>query len=442
MDTIVAVSSPVGVGGIGVVRTSGTQALAFAGAVFNRAARSAPEPNKMYFGEFVTPDFSDKGYMVHFQAPHSFTGEDVVEYHLHGSPRILAGAVDALIALGARHAERGEFTRRAVMNGKLSVTEAEGVIDMINAESASAVRAAYSMMSGALSSRLRELSGELKSRIAELEVALDYPEETEDESFPDARLGIAHVKAGVDSLLKTARTGMTAKHGLDVAIVGRPNVGKSSLLNCIVKHERAIVSEIAGTTRDLVTESVEYRGVRLNLTDCAGLRDTTDKIEQIGVEYAKNAAKSADLVIWVEDDPAGFSSDIAKDFGEKPLLRVLNKTDLSGGKSAQNAAGTEAFFVSAKTGEGVNGLLDAVVADFESGEAQAGKYVVSNLRHVSALTQASIALASALDGFDEYSVDCVLVDLHAAFVCLGELTGDTATESILDEIFERFCVGK
>lgn len=442
MDVIAAVSTPVGAGGIGIVRISGKEALALASAVFKSAkAVERFEPSKMYFGEICARDFSDKGYMVYFRAPHSFTGEDVVEFHLHGSPRILSGVVETLIALGARHADRGEYTRRAVLNGKLSLTEAEGVVDMINAESASAVRAAYSMMSGALGTELKSIAADLVELVANMEVVLDYPEETEDDVLPDALARIGEIKRKTQALLCSARTGITARDGLDVAIVGRPNVGKSSLLNCLLKRERAIVSEIAGTTRDLVTESVEYKGVKLNLTDSAGLRESSDKIEQIGVEYAKNAVKSADCVVWVEDNAENFSLTPSFETENKRVFLVRNKADV-GVAQEEKTALPDVFFISAKTGEGTACLLDSIVDEVLCGEREAGKYIVSNLRHVSVLQQVVAALDSAEKNFADYSTDCVLIDLSAARTAIGELTGDTATEDVLDSIFARFCVGK
>ncbi|HPD02089.1 MAG TPA: tRNA uridine-5-carboxymethylaminomethyl(34) synthesis GTPase MnmE [Clostridia bacterium] len=443
MKTIVAISTPYGSGGVGIVRLSGGEALAIAGALFFvKGKRVKPEAVKhaqMLFGETRTNELADLGYMVYFKAPRSFTGEDVVEFHAHGGPRILTSIVKRCIELGAAAAAPGEFTKRAFISGKLSLAAAEGIVDMINAESAAAVRAAYSMAGGELIKRVKSLQNALADTITNLEAVLDFPEETADYEIPAAEGAISKIKYGIDRLIASADTGRIAKEGITAAVTGRPNVGKSSLFNKILLKERAIVSEIPGTTRDLLSESFEYKGVKINLTDGAGIRETEDKIEKIGVLYAKNALLSADFVIYVEDDAALLCGAESVISDTKKLFKVLNKCDLSGENYGFNDG---VFRVSARTGGGITELLDALTADFLKGETAAGKEVVSSLRHLTALKAASEALGDAMTGYRDNTADCVLIDLRSAYFSLGEITGETASEKIIEDIFSKFCIGK
>ena len=432
MKTIVAISTPSGKGGIGIVRLSGDDALAIAKSVFTVKSFSI-EPNYMYFGTFSGKDFSDKGYLVYFKAPHSFTGEDVVELQLHGGNRILEGAVEECIAKGATAADRGEFTKRAYLNGKLALADAEAVIDMINAESAAAVRAGFRQMQGYLAREVKHFEDMLLNLISALEASLDYPDEMEDEVLPSIPEVTEKVKENLSRLISSAREGRLVKSGVNVALIGETNVGKSSLLNRLVGCDRAIVTDIAGTTRDTIEAAIEHNGVKINFIDTAGIRQSDDMIEMAGVERSKVTAEGADVVINVvdstKDEKPLYTSD------EKTVFNVYNKCDLS--KKDVKRQGND-FFVSAKYDKGVSLILDAIADICLSGETENGSTVTS-ARHLSALLRAKNSLQSV---DISAPVDCILIDLKAALSALGEITGSSASEEVVDAIFKNFCVGK
>lgn len=446
MKTITAISSPIGAGGIGIVRVSGNDALSIADAIFNFGketsrvrARSSVivqrwEPLKMNFGTFVAKDFCDRGYAVYFPADRAYTGEDTVEFYLHGGVRIMQGALETIMDEGAVLAEHGEFTKRAFLSGRLSLADAEGVIDMINANSSAGLRSAYRLMDGKVSKAVGEVFEDLQDIIAGLEATLDYPEETEDEVLPPLADGIDRCIDKVDALLSSASRGRIAKHGINVVLAGAVNAGKSSLMNAMLGEDRAIVADVAGTTRDTVEDSFEYRGVRINLVDTAGIRESDDEVENKGVVRARKAIEGADVVLRVIDktNPIDLDMDL---FG-KFVFTVYNKCDVAGFAIPRMAY---TFGVSAKTGEGVDALVQAIFDVF--GSTDGGGELITNERHVSALQVAKRALESAKQGLS-YTADCTLIDLRVAYDALGQITGKTATEDIVDAIFSRFCVGK
>lgn len=446
MKTITAISSPIGAGGIGIVRVSGSDALSIADAIFNFGKETSRvrargsdiiqnwEPFKMHFGTFVAEDFCDRGYAVYFPADKAYTGEDTVEFYLHGGVRIMQGALDTIIKEGAVLAEHGEFTKRAFLSGRLSLADAEGVIDMINADSSAGLRAAYRLMDGKVSKAVDGILSDLQDLIAGLEATLDYPEETEDEVLPSLAGGIDGCISKVNALLSSASRGRIAKHGINVVLAGGVNAGKSSLMNAMLNEERAIVAPVAGTTRDTVEDSFEYDGVRINLVDTAGIRESEDEIETQGVQRARKAIEGADIVLHVIDKTNPNRDEL--DFYGKRVFTVFNKCDVAGFAIPRMAY---TFGVSAKTGEGVDALVRAI-AELYGGEAGGGE-LITNERHVSALYEAKRALDSAKQGLS-YTVDCTLIDLRAAYDALGQITGRTATEDIVDAIFSKFCVGK
>lgn len=443
MDTIVAISTPVGRGGIGVVRLSGNP-LPIALKLFTSTEIKPDEqilPKYMYFGTISACGFSDKGYMVYFKAPKSYTGEDIVEFHLHGGMRIVEGIVSACAELGARPAERGEFTKRAFLNGKLALSDAEGVIDMINADSTEAVRAAYRMMTGHLSGRVKELQNRLTDVITALEAVLDYPEELEDETLPETKQQVADVYADLSRLTEKRAYGKMVKNGIDVALIGDTNVGKSSLLNAMLGFDRAIVSNVRGTTRDTVSESMEYKGKKFNFIDTAGIRESEDVIENYGVKRALSAVKTADLVIRLHDltaenDEENQVIDLA--VADKRVIDVYNKKDIAKGQLAKNE---NDVYLSAKTKEGVDDLLDKIAQVFEAEKPSEGEVLTSE-RHLFAVKAAADKLAEVIKNFDLTTTDCNLTALTEAWKDLGEITGETVTEKIIDNIFDKFCVGK
>lgn len=443
MSTIAAVSTPVGAGGIGILRVSGEDAIAVADAIFISGDKSAGEtlranPRKMVFGTFGAEDFCDKGYAVYFPAREAYTGEDTVEFYLHGGVRIMRGALDAALRHGAVMAKRGEFTLRAYLAGRMSLADAEGVADMINAESAAALRAAYRQMEGSLTRAVDAVLDELLDIMSGLEAVLDYPEETEDEVLPPLEGRVRAVLGRVDALLATAATGDMAKHGVTAVLAGKPNAGKSSLMNALLGRDRAIVTDIPGTTRDILEGSVECDGVKINIVDTAGLRESADRVESEGVRRALDAAQHADVVLYVLDTTAPDGEDWeVPDFGGTRVFTVRNKCDLTSFMCPRMYG---CFAVSAKDGTGVDGLLHAVAALYREGETADGEVITSE-RHKDALYRAKRALESAVSQINA-TTDCVLIDLREAYDALGEITGRTASEDVVNDIFDKFCVGK
>lgn len=383
-------------------------------------------------------DARDVALAVFFPAPHSFTGEDVAELHLHGGRLLMKNALRAVIDAGAEPATAGEFTRTAFLNGKLALADAEGIADMINADSEAALRAAYRLLSGELSGVVGALQEKLLMITAEMEVAFDYPDEFMDEidlSSIEERLN--EVRDGVRRLLSTGNSGKLVRDGVCVAIVGNTNAGKSSLLNKILKFERAIVSDVAGTTRDTVEESVIYRGVKLNLIDTAGIRESEDRVESIGIERSRLAANSADCILLVIDGSKPLEKsdeELISEFSGERAIICVNKSDL--GLKVE----LDGINISALTGDGVEDVLDAVLERFNLSDVDAT--LITDVRHEAALKRAEGFLSQALLGIGTVSADCLAVDVRGAYFALGEITGNTASEEITNTVFEKFCVGK
>ena len=439
MKTIVAISTPIGAGGIGIVRISGKDARKIADAVFFKKGQGVGQillenPLKMIFGTFNGIDFNDKGYAVFFPENKSFTGEDTVEFYLHGGVRIMKGAVEVILSHGAVPAEAGEFTKRAYLNGRMSLSDAEGVADMIHAESTAGIRAAYRMMQGGVADKVNGIMDDLLTVLATLEASLDYPDEMEDEVMPALDNVLPSILERVERLAKSFYMGRIAKHGVDVVIAGEPNVGKSSLLNALVGENRAIVTDIAGTTRDTVTARAEVGGVLINLTDTAGLRESDDVVEAIGVEKARKAIEGADVVLYVLDGTKDLKPDQITTTGK--VYYVYNKCDKQGFSAPE---GENIFTVSAVSGQGIGDLASAIASVYEEGTIDGD--LITSQRHVSALKSAILAIQSAVSNKTD-TIDCVLIDLREAYNHLGEITGATATEDIVDNIFSKFCVGK
>lgn len=437
MDTIAAISTPKGAGAIGIVRVSGEQALSIALRFFSSSrVKSAEdvEPNRLTLGTFADGSVREKCMMVYFRAPKSYTGEDMVEFHVHGGAYLAERVLETLIGAGAKLAGPGEFTRRAFLAGKLTLDEAEGVRAMINAESEAELREAYSLMSGRFDEKIGRLMRSLTEVLSTMEASLDYPEEMAgeaDDSMERARA----VRAEMQSLLDSFKAGRLIRGGVTVAIVGKTNVGKSSLLNRLLGYSRAIVSDVHGTTRDVVGESILHKGVKINLQDTAGLRVTGDEVENIGIERSLAAAKGADVVLYVvesgsEVDESEWAS--IRAFSKKVLL-VNNKIDVYG-------ASHEGFNVSAKTGEGVDVLLDEILR-MTALDNRAAETLTEE-RHADCVRRALRSLDEGLAAYGEANVECVLVDFRESIDALAEIGGGSATERIIDDVFSRFCVGK
>ena len=443
MDTIAAIATPLGTGAVGIIRLSGESALEIAARVFSPYKLTSLKdaaPYMMYLGRLDCGGVKDRALAVFFRAPASYTGEDMVEFHCHGGAALLGHVLNGLLSLGARIADRGEFTRRAFLNGKMDLSDAEGVIDMINGESAAAVNAGYRLATGGTSAAVRALTAPLLDVIAHMEAALDYPEEMEEESRLAAKPVIDALIEKTRALLLTCRRGSIVKNGITAAIVGETNVGKSSLLNALAGRERAIVTEIAGTTRDSIEESVEWRGVTLRFIDTAGIRESSDPVESLGIRRSRNIASSSDIVLLVSDGSRpnnAKKSELLKDVNEKtPVIEVVNKSDLMPKKKSSG------FLISAKTGENIDALKDKIVETVLGENIDASGELITSLRHKEALERALTSLISAKENFDAVPAECTLLDLRAAYSAFGEITGDTADEKIIDTIFSKFCLGK
>ncbi len=444
-ENIAAIATPAGKGGVAIIRISGKSPLALAEKMFTPAGKTKVrefEPYRMYPGQIDAGNFSDYGLCVYFRAPASYTGEDIVEFQCHGGESVARGILKQTFRLGARPAGKGEFTKRAFLNGKLSLASAEGVADMINGESEAEVKAGYLLYSEKLTEKVRVLQDELKTVLAGIDVSVDYPEEDiEEEHILEIVPDLTRLTAEISSLTKSYAVGKKIKSGITVAICGKPNTGKSSLLNRLLGYDKAIVSDIAGTTRDAVEGTLEIEGRKFNLYDTAGVRESGDTIENIGIERAEAIVRSADLVVFVADISANVDEEDARVLEMvqgKPLIKVFNKTDLTRDETETDAD----VHTSAVTGEGIERLKALL---FEKGFGERGEDAACLIeqRHFDALQRAGESLHRAITACQNGApLDLIGIDVKEAWDALGEITGETATEAIIEEIFSKFCVGK
>lgn len=443
-DTIGAIATPPGKGGVAIVRISGKEALSIAEKMFVPAGGVAVRdfsPYRLYPGRIAAEGFSDYGLCVYFRAPHSYTGEDIVEFQCHGGESVARGILGKCFSLGARSAGRGEFTRRAFLNGKLSLASAEGLADMINGESEAEVRAGYLLYSEKLTEQVREFQNQLKELLAGIDAAVDYPEEDlEEREAETLRPELVRIRDAVSALAAGYAKGRKIKSGVTVALCGKPNTGKSSLLNRLLGYEKAIVSEIAGTTRDAVEGTLEIGGVRFNLYDTAGMRESSDRIESIGIERAENIVRAADVVVFVSDGTEkgdDEESRVRRLAGEKPMIRLRNKIDLQEGDFSSDAD----VLASAATGEGVERLKELLYEKSFGARGEDAAFLIEE-RHFKALRRAAESLGRAAEGCCVQPLELVAADMTEAWETLGEITGETASEAVVEEIFSKFCVGK
>ena len=458
MDTIAAIATGHSPTAIGIIRVSGEGCFALCDQVF-RAANGRPFPeqpsHKMVFGEMLDAESRviDRGLAVRFPGPHSYTGEDSAEFHCHGSPVVLRELLDALFAAGARQAKAGEFTQRAFLNGRLDLTQAEAVIDLIDAETAAAARNAAAQLDGGLRRVLEPIQDSLLDITSRFYAVVDYPDEDIEDVKPEqVAEALSSAEKQLSSLLATCQRGKVLKSGVRTAIVGRPNAGKSSLLNALAGYERAIVTDIPGTTRDTVEESVLCGGVLLRLIDTAGIRDTEDVVEQKGVERSRKALESADLVLAVVDSSVPLTDEdleVLRLAAENPRwIAVFSKCDLWDTKAHSvgiigSPAPAASVTLSSVTGEGLGDLENAVAALFPAGDPKEAGSLLTDQRQEEAARRARDAVRRAKDALENgLTPDAVLTDAEEALDSLGELTGRTAKEEIVSRIFSRFCVGK
>ncbi|MBP5307988.1 MAG: tRNA uridine-5-carboxymethylaminomethyl(34) synthesis GTPase MnmE [Clostridia bacterium] len=444
LENVSAISTPIGVGGVAIIRISGDTPLSVAEKMFRPACSVSVrdfEPYRMYAGEIDCGDFTDFGMCVYFRAPKSYTGEEMVEFHCHGGVAITRGVLARTFELGCKPAGRGEFTKRAFLNGKLSLSSCEGLIDMINSESEGEVKAGYYLYKERLTREIRNLQDKLKESLSLIEAGIDFPEEgVEEADAADVYASVVSVKKRVDELASTFRTGMKIKNGVKVAIAGKPNTGKSSLLNALISCDKAIVSPVAGTTRDAVEATLVLGGVRFEMSDTAGIRASSDGVEAEGINRSRKILDGCDMAIVVLDGsaPLGEEDDeiIALSEGRERII-VNNKSDHPDFSS--RPCDVE---ISAKTGKNLSVLTDLMLKKMFEGKIDLSGGIISEERHFYALKAASEALGAAAETINTMPLDAAAVDISAAWETLGEITGETASEKVIEDIFSRFCVGK
>jgi tRNA modification GTPase len=442
-DTIVAVATGAAGAGVGIVRVSGPAA----GPIAERLLGAAPRPRHAHFCRFTDADarIIDDGLLLHFPGPASYTGEDVLELHGHGNRYLLNALVERCCALGARPARAGEFTERAFLNGKLDLAQAEAVADLIAAGSEAAARAARRSLDGAFSKQVAALLEALTGLRIYIEAAIDFPEEEIDFlAGPEVRHRLADTRTRLAHLLREAERGVRLRDGLHVVIVGPPNAGKSSLLNALAGGERAIVTETAGTTRDLIRETVRIDGIELTLVDTAGLRESPDRIEAEGIRRAREEMARADLLLLVDDDsrPEAERGFWRADLPAAQMLWLHSKIDLSAtpARSEDRADGRH-LWLSASTGEGLDALRSELRRAAGQGEGADGAFS-ARARHLDALHRVAAQLELAGQRLYEGAGELAAEDLRLAQDALGEITGRLTSDALLGEIFGRFCIGK
>ncbi len=452
-DTICALSTASGVGAIAVIRLSGEDSIPIVDKLFAGKNLLAQEANTLHFGKIKDGEVElDEVVVGLFKAPNSYTGEDIVEISCHGSPFIQSEILKLLVKNGARAAKEGEFTLRAFMNRKLDLSQAEAVADLISSDSKASRDLAMSQLRGGYSKKLSELRDELINFASMLELELDFAEEDVDfANRDDLKELINRIRETLDKLTRSFEQGNVLKNGVPVAIIGKPNVGKSTLLNAILQEDRAIVSDIPGTTRDVIEDEVSIGGVMFRFIDTAGLRETDDKVESIGIERARKMAVQARIIIHLTDaTDMELNSEFGvrnSEFGNGFHLNVVNKidkvpedklTDLGKKLNKENSC-----FISAKEGSGIEELLDKLLEFVNSGQSEEGGVVISNIRHLEALQKSDEALERAFNGLENnISSELVAMDVRQSLHYLGEITGEVTTDDLLGNIFSKFCIGK
>ena len=454
-DTIAAIATPFGEGGIGIIRISGENAEGVLNNVFVPLNASSLENRKLTYGHIIDPEdghIVDEVLCSYMKGPKTYTAEDVVEINCHGGIVALRKTLELVLAHGSRLAEKGEFTKRAFLNGRLDLSQAEAVIDVVRAKADKTFDVAIGQLEGVLSKRIREIRQELVDILVDLTVNIDYPDEDiEQMTYEKLAESLADTKGEIDALLRSASTGRIINEGLRVAIIGKPNVGKSSLMNCLLKESRAIVTEIPGTTRDTIEESLNIKGIPVVLIDTAGIRDTDDRIESIGIERSKESFNQADLVIFVVDASSDLDEpdrEIMENINTSKTIIVLNKTDLNikinADEIKKQLPGAEVIETSMVDWKGIDNIENSIVDRVYGGDVSQGdSLMVTNVRHKNLLEVSQHSLGDALSMTKKSEpLEIIEIDVNSAYESLGEIIGETVNDDILNEVFSRFCLGK
>lgn len=458
-DTIAAIATPPGIGGVGIIRVSGTRCFEIVSTLF-QAKGTVPlekRPNRtIQYGHIIDPqkdnEVLDEVLLLIMRGPQSFTAEDVIEIQCHGGIVVVREILKVLLRQGARLAEPGEFTKRAFLNGRIDLTQAEAIIDIIEAKSEQSLSVAVKQLDGTLAQLIRTIREDLIALIAHLEVAIDYPEEDIEElTMDETAVKLRPILVQIDNLLATANRGRLLRDGIVTAIVGRPNAGKSSLMNALLRENRAIVTDVPGTTRDSIEEAITIEGIPVRLIDTAGIRETDDIVEKIGVDRAKEYLESAQIVVCVIDASKPLTAEeevMLRSTSGKNTIVFLNKADKGAVITESTVSDYGEFTViatiSAAKGEGMDVLAKAVKELVYGGTVQnESTALLSNVRHITLMEQAKSQLHTSLETIEAgLPVDFVVTDMREAWERLGDITGDSLRESMVDELFSRFCLGK
>jgi len=450
-DTIVSISTPLGKGAIAVVRMSGEKSLDCALNIFhcNKLTCDNIQPRYMYFGKLAISDnVFEECLMVYFKAPFSYTGEDIVEFQVHGGVLLAQKVLDVCLQNGVRIAEPGEFSKRAFINGKITLDKAEAIIDEINAETEGELKSSLQVTNGRLAELILNQQEKLKYLLAELEVGMDYPDETDElDLHLNIKNRVMEICNTLDILIQQAESARFLKNGINVALVGRTNVGKSSVMNALLGQDRAIVTDIQGTTRDSITESFLYKGIKINLIDTAGIRKTEDVVENIGIEKSKQSLETSDIVLFVLDGSLQFSSqdaEISDMIKKKRYISVVNKSDKERMLSKQQ----NEIEISALENKNIEKLKQLILDMAIQNEIDFNALVLTNERHVEILVSANNALKEILQMeavvAEQFvpSLEVIALQVKKAWKILGKITGNTENEDIINLIFSKFCLGK
>lgn len=457
-ETIAAIATAPGEAGIGIVRMSGKDSIDIIGKIFKSKRNrdiSKVRSGYLVYGHIIDPKTEkrlDEVLVSIMRTPNSYTVEDVVEINCHGGVVAVKNILEVVLDNGARMAEPGEFTKRAFLNGRIDLSQAEAVMDIISSKTNTGFDAALDQLEGSLSGKIKELRHSILSMIAHIEASIDFPEDdieemTNSKLYRDALL----IQDDIKNIIDTSDHGKIIREGLSTAIIGKPNVGKSSLLNALLKESRAIVTEIPGTTRDIIEEYINIKGVPLKIVDTAGIRETEDIVEKIGVEKTKEMLKKADLIIMMLDWSTALNQDdidILRGIRERQVIVIINKTDLPSLIDEEEVAkyieDKRMVKVSVKEGKGIEDIEKAIWDIAFSGEIKTKEgIVITNVRHVDCLKRAYKHILNAVETIvQNLPLDCIAVDLKESWSILGEITGDTLDEDIIDTIFKNFCIGK